>query len=110
MRFAATVGLAYGTTRAQMRAVLEGFERVLRAHPRIWPDGIVVAFNQLGVNSLDIEVAAWFNVPADEFNRCRQDVLLEFMRVVEEAGTAFALPTRTVRLVEASEAPASRST
>jgi MscS family membrane protein len=110
MRFAATVGLAYGTTRAQMPAVLEGFERVLRAHPRIWPDGIVVAFNQLGVNSLDIEVAAWFNVPADEFNRCRQDVLLEFMRVVEEAGTAFALPTRTVRLVEASEAPASRST
>jgi len=98
IRFAATVGLAYGTTRAQMRQVLEGFERVLRSHPRIWSDSVVVAFNQLGANSLDVEIAAWFQVPPDEFNRCRQDVLLDFMQIVEEAGTTFALPTRTVLL------------
>jgi len=98
IRFAATVGLAYGTTRTQMRQVLEGFERVLRSHPRIWSDSVVVAFNQLGANSLDVEIAAWFQVPPDEFNRCRQDVLLDFMQIVEEAGTTFALPTRTVLL------------
>ena len=101
MRLATTIGLAYGTTRAQMRQVIEGFERALRSHPKIWPETVVVAFNQLGANSLDIEIQAWFKVPADEFNRCRQEVLLEFMRVVEETGTAFALPTRTVHLVSA---------
>jgi MscS family membrane protein len=102
MRLAATVGLDYGTTRAQMRQVLEGFERVLRSHPKIWSDTVVVAFNQLGATSLDVEIQAWFKVPADDFNRCRQEVLLEFMGVVEEAGTAFALPTRTVHLVGAA--------
>jgi MscS family membrane protein len=102
MRLATTVGLAYGTTRAQMRQVLEGLERALRSHPKIWPDTVVVAFNQLGASSLDIEIQAWFKVPAEEFNRCRQEVLLEFMRVVEEAGTAFALPARAVHLVGAA--------
>lgn len=98
IRLAATISLVYGTTRAQMLQVLGGFEHVLRAHPRTSPGSVAVAFIQLGPNSLDIETVAAFQVPADEFNRCRQEVLLEFMRVVEEAGTAFALPTRTVHL------------
>ena len=98
IRLAATVGLVYGTTRAQMQQVLDGFATVLRSHPRAWPDSVTVAFIQLGPNSLDIEVAAGFLVLPEEFNRCRQEVLLEFMRVVEEAGTTFALPTRTVHL------------
>jgi len=102
IRLAAMVGLAYGTTRAQMQRVLEGFERVLRSHPKIWPDTVVVAFNQLGASSLDIEIQAWFKVPAEDFARCRQEVLLEFMRVVEEAGTSFALPSRTIHLVGAA--------
>ena len=102
MRLATTVSLVYGTTRAQMGQVLEGLERALRSHPKIWPDTVVVAFKQLGESSLDIEIQAWFEVPADDFNRCRQEVLLEFMRVVEEAGTAFALPARAVQLVGAA--------
>lgn len=99
MRMAATISLAYGTTRAQMLQVLDGFEQVLKAHPRISPGSVTVNFMQLGPNSLDLEAVGAFQVPADEFNRCRQDVLLEFMRVVEEAGTAFALPTRSVHLI-----------
>jgi MscS family membrane protein len=101
IRLAATISLAYGTTRAQVQQVLGGFEKVLRAHPRTAND-VVVAFSQLGPNSLDIEVAAGFLVPAEEFNQCRQDVLLEFMRVVEEAGTTFAVPTRAVHLTGAA--------
>jgi MscS family membrane protein len=102
MRLATTVSLVYGTTRAQMGQVLEGLERALRSHPKVWPGPVVVAFKQLGESSLDIEIQAWFEVPADDFNRCRQEVLLEFMRVVEEAGTAFALPARAVQLVGAA--------
>ena len=36
--------MEYGTTRAQMQEILAGFERVLRAHPKIWPDTVVVRF------------------------------------------------------------------
>lgn len=98
MRLAATVSLAYGTTRGQMNQVLKGFEQVMRAHPRVVPGSVSAWFIQLGNNSLDIEAVAAFDVPAEEFNRCRQDVLLEFMRIVEEAGTSFAVPTRTIRV------------
>ncbi len=101
MRLAASIGLEYSTTHAQMQEVLDGFERVLREHPKIWPDALVVKFKEFGASSLDIEIMAWFQVPTwDDFRDCRQQVLLDFMRVVEDAGTAFAFPTRTVHLID----------
>lgn len=106
MRLTTTVGLTYDTSREQLTRVLAGLEAVLRAHPRVWPEGITVRFSALGASSLDIEVLAWFDVPTwAEFQGCRQDVLLEFMRVVEEAGASFAFPTRTVHLVSPNPSP-----
>ncbi|MDH4063111.1 MAG: mechanosensitive ion channel family protein [Acidobacteriota bacterium] len=105
MRLATTIGVEYGTTHVQMQQVLEGFERVLRQHPKIWPDAMVIKFKEFGASSLDIEIMAWFDVPTwGDFQLCRQEVLLGFMRVVEEAGTAFAFPTRTVHLINQSGA------
>ena len=96
---ACTVSLVYGTTAAQMTAVLEGLERSLRAHPKIWPE-MVVSLKALSPYSLDIEILAWFRArDFEEFRLCRQEALLGFMKVVEEAGTSFAFPTRTVHLV-----------
>jgi MscS family membrane protein len=99
IRLALNVGLVYDTTSAQMRQVLAGIERLLRTHPKIWPDSIVVRFSALAASSLDIEVMAWFRT-ADwgEFQLIRQDLLLGFMQIVEQAGTAFAFPTRTIQL------------
>jgi MscS family membrane protein len=101
MRLATTIGVEYGTSREQMQQVLEGFERVLREHPKIWPDAMVVKLKEFGASSLDIEIMAWFEVPTwADFQQCRQEVLLGFMQVVEDAGTAFAFPTRTVHLFD----------
>lgn len=114
MRLACTIGLVYGTTAAQMRKVLEGLEGVLRRHPKIWPDAVVVRFKEFAASSLDIEVMAWFMTPEwSEFQLIRQEVLLQFMEVVEAAGTSFAFPTRTVHLVPgqpAAEPPAGEGT
>jgi MscS family membrane protein len=105
MRLAATLGVTYSTTRSQMQTVLEGFERVLREHPWIWPEAMVVRFKEFGPSSLDIEVMAWFQVPTwGDFQLCRQEVLLAFMQVVEDAGTSFAFPTRTVHVVNENAA------
>jgi MscS family membrane protein len=99
MRLACTVGLVYETSASQMRTVLDGLERVLRAHPKIWPDAVVVRFKEFASSSLDIEVMAWFQTPDwSEFQLIRQEVLLQFMEVVEGAGSSFAFPTRTVHL------------
>ena len=65
----------------------------------IWPDAVVVRFKELGASSLDIEIMAWFQVPEwSDFQVCRQEVLIGFMQVVEQAGTSIAFPTRTVHL------------
>lgn len=101
MRLATVIGLVYETTAAQMREVLAGFERVLREHPKIWPDAVVVRFNDLASSSLNIQVMAWFQTDWSEFQRIRQEVLLQFMDVVEAAGTSFAFPTTTVHVASA---------
>jgi MscS family membrane protein len=108
IRLACTVGVLYGTTATQMRVVLDGLERVLRQHPKIWPDAVVVRFKEFAASSLDIEIMAWFlTTDFGEFQKIRQDILLGFMNVVERAGTGFAFPTRTVHLVQEQAPPPS---
>ena len=100
LRFAATIGLVYGTTSQQMRAILAELEAILRRQPKIWPDGIAVYFKELAASSLDIEIMAWFQTTdGAEFQGIRQDVLLDFMAAIERNGSAIAFPTRTVCLV-----------
>jgi MscS family membrane protein len=100
IRLACTLGLVYGTRPEQLERILAGLERVLREHPKIWPDTVVVRFEKLGASSLDINVMAWFATSDfNEFQVCREQALLGFMRVVEAEGSSFAFPTRTVHVV-----------
>jgi hypothetical protein len=96
IRLSATIGVVYGTTRAQIERIVAGMETVLRDHPLIWPDTVVVRFAGFGASSLDIEVMAWFRTSDfNVFRDCRQEALFGFMRVVEEA--ARASPSRRGR-------------
>jgi len=108
VRFATVLGLAYGSTEAQVREVLDGFARVLREQPKLFPEGVTVLLRGLGASAMEIEVAAWFQTEDyAEFQAIRQEVLLQFLRVVENAGTNLAFPTQTVHLANPSP-PASR--
>lgn len=99
IRLHAIIGLVYGSTESQVRAVLAGFEAVLRAHPKFWAEAFVVRLRELGAFSINIEVTAWFQTEDfAEFQGIRQEVLLQFLGVVERAGTALAFPTQTVQL------------
>ena len=102
IRLVANLGLVYSTSAAQMREVLAGIERTLRAHPKLFPEGVSVRFSALGDSALNVEVIAWFQT-ADfaEFTAIRQELFLSFMEGVERAGTSFAYPTRTLHLVPA---------
>ena len=106
IRLYCTLGLVYETTSQQMRRVLAGLERILREHAKIWPETIVVRFKEFGESSLDIDVMAWFQTQDwNEFQLIRQEILLDFMVVVEAAGSSFAYPTRTLHIARpASEA------
>ncbi|WP_437642094.1 mechanosensitive ion channel family protein [Sorangium sp. So ce854] len=109
MRLSCILGLVYETTPSQLRAVLEGFERALRAHPKIWPDDVVVRFVGIGPASFDVEIMAWFQTTDfGEFRTMRQEVLIEFLEIIRAAGTRLAYPTRTVH-VAARGAPVDRA-
>ena len=100
IRLFCEIGLVYETTAGQMRSILAGLERVLREHPMIWPDAVIVRFTGFGASSLDLQVMAWFQTSDwNQFQSIRQDILLSFMEVVEGAGSSFAFPTRTVHMV-----------
>jgi MscS family membrane protein len=102
LRFACALGLVLETTEQQMRTVLASLERVLRAHPQLWPEGVTVRFKEIGAFSLNLDINAWFDTTNwDEFMLIREEMLLSFLRVIEEAGTALALPARNVHLIAA---------
>ncbi|MBU6429979.1 MAG: mechanosensitive ion channel family protein [Cyanobacteria bacterium REEB65] len=96
IRLSTQIGLTYDTSVEQLRQVLGEFERILRDHPHVWPDAVIVRFSNLGESSLDIAVMAWFQCDWDAFMVARQDILLQFMEAVERAGSSFAFPSRTV--------------
>lgn len=105
LRLFAVFRLVHGTTEQQMREVLTGFERVLTEHPVLFP-GFAVRFREVGATSLDVEVSAWFATSDwNEFTRIRQEVLLQFMKVVEQAGSRFAFPTQTVYVAGSNGQP-----
>ena len=100
IRFFTTIRLVYGTSAAQLRAVMRDTETLLTTHPRVWPEGIAVRLVGLGEYSLDVNVNAWFATDWAEFELIRQDVLLAIMDVVERANTRLAMPMQVLRIEE----------
>ncbi len=99
IRLACTIGLVYETTAAQVRRIRADMEALLRDHPQIWPDTVVVRFKELAAYSLDLEVMAWFQTTEwSEFQVIREEILLGFMEIVERNGSSFAFPSRTIHL------------
>ena len=97
-RFALILSLVQTSTRAQTTQVIEGVKRVLRSHPRVWPDRIIVSL--AGMGAYDIEIMVWFETADEmEFRGFRDEVLFAFMEVVQEAGTRVAGQPRRVQFV-----------
>jgi MscS family membrane protein len=109
LRLATTIGLVYGTTSQQIRAILAELEAILRRQPKIWPDAVTVRFKELAPSSLDVEIMAWFQTSDfNEFSAIRQDVLLDFMAAIERHGSAIAFPTRTLHVATSTPAEPKR--
>ncbi len=103
--FRTRIALTYDTTAEQVRQVRDGLEQALTAHPLVWRERIIVRLSGFGVSSLDIDVIAWMSTKDyNAFRIAREDLLLAFMEVVRKAGCAFAYPTQTVQVTEASGA------
>lgn len=99
-RLAAVVTLGYGASAAQVRAVRNGLDELLRQEPTLWPDDNLVRVRALGVDGVELEVGASFATQEyGDFVVVREKLLLEMLELIERAGATLAYPTRTVHLV-----------
>ena len=105
MLLTATLSLRYETTRDQLRFLLVGLRELMHAHPMAHhtaEDPIRVRLSRFGESSLDVEIRAYIKtVELNEFFAVKEDIMLRVMEVIEQAGTGFAFPSRT--LYQASE-------
>jgi MscS family membrane protein len=100
-RFRHVVGLRYGTTVDQMRAVIDAVRALLLKNANTDSDSVQVRFFRLGSFSLDIEIVAYvFAGDWGAFLTIQQDLLLQIMEVIERAGTAIAFPSQTLHIAE----------
>ena len=98
-KLATTLGVVYGTTAEQLRAIVRDVEAALREEPKLYKEGCSVVVRGLGASSIDVDVLCWFEVDAvEEFARIRQDMLLRFVEIVEKNGSSLAFPTQTVHV------------
>jgi MscS family membrane protein len=94
--------LRYGTTAAQMRAVVGGIRRYLAGHPVVdRRETIRVRFFRFGAFSLDVEIFAYLSSDQwESFLETQQEMLLEVMEIVERSGAVIALPSQTVHVAD----------
>ncbi len=106
IRLVCNLGIERGATADQIRRVLAGLEDALRSHPKTSPDGLAVSLTELREASLNIEVTATFQTTDfDEFRRIRQEMLLRFLEIVEEAGASLSVPTRKLLVANPGPTP-----
>jgi len=104
------VGLEYGTTASQMRAIVADFADLLRGDHRVDPATVRARFLRLGAFSIDVEVFAYLDARDwGHFLEIQEGLLLEMMEIVERRGSTIAFPTQTVR-VAGGAAPSGQST
>lgn len=97
--FNPTIGLVYGSTRAQIELVIDDTKKLLAGHPKVWQESFRVRLAAFGASSIDISVLCWIDTSDyNEYTAVVEQLLLEIMRIVDNAGTGFAFPSQTVFL------------
>jgi MscS family membrane protein len=91
------LGLRYETTDDQLRSVLASLRDMLTDHPQVLDEKPRVRFSGFGDFSLNVEIRVEIDTSdIDEYRAIREDIFLRVKKVVRDAGTSFAFPSRTV--------------
>jgi len=96
-RFLHIVGVEYGTTAAQLRAVLDQITAMLRDNAAVEPESVRVRFIRFASSSLDIEVVAHIVGPGwNAFLEIQEALLFGIIEIVQGAGASIAFPSQTL--------------
>ena len=99
IRWRTIIGLEYRTPRATLKKVRDEIEALLRAHPLMWQDRVVVRLSGFGSSALELELFCWINTTMpDDYRAIREELMLGIMDIVERNGASFAFPTQTLHV------------
>jgi MscS family membrane protein len=97
MLYNPTIGVVYGTTAAQLTLITDEIRKLLLSHPSVWPEVTRCRFAAFGASSLDIEVFCWIDTSDyNRFTAIAEELNFRIAEIVENAGTSFAFPSRSV--------------
>ncbi len=102
-RFDQVIGLTYSSKPEQMAEMVEAIRGLIRAHPAVDPESVIVFFRDFSSSSLDIWLV--YEVVDPDFRKAavvKQEINLAIMREVAARGLSFAFPTQTVELTGAA--------
>jgi MscS family membrane protein len=97
-RIKTTLGLTYSTTPEQISAILDDLKSYLQNNPEIDDETIFINFSGFGASTLDI-FCYFFTKTTNwgEFMKVRQEVFLEFMKIITQKHQAsFAFPSQSI--------------
>jgi MscS family membrane protein len=106
--FNPTLKLRGDATTGQIRRVMEGFDDLLRQHPKVDPGRLPVRFTSIGVYAFELQIFAYVDtLDQDEFNWIQTGLLISLLEIIEGAGTGIAVPVQqTLSPPTAPELPA----
>jgi len=89
-----TLGVRYGTTAQQLRAIVDQIHALIVAHPDLDGSDARIRVASFGDHAIELELFVYVKT-ADyaRFVAVREDVLLAIAEIVESEGSAFARPT-----------------
>ena len=83
----------------QIRLVMVGIRNLLKDHASVDPVSVRVRFIRLGVSSLDVDIFAYVvTKDRNSFLEIQEELLLDIMNIVQQAGAEIAFPSQTLYL------------
>lgn len=91
------LGLTYSTNTEQMENILKDLRAMLKNHPDVHKDTIMVHFDEFQDSSLSLFCYFFTNTTVwSEYLSVRENINLEMMKIVEKNGAGFAFPSQSI--------------
>lgn len=96
-----SIGLTFGSSIEQIKAIVKGIQDVIDNHPDIADDGLV-RFKEFADSSLDVMVMYYVNsMDWAVYLTVREEINFRIMEIVASHGASFAFPSTSVYLEKA---------
>lgn len=91
------LGVTYNTPRVKIQECVTRINNMLKNHPEVHPETIMVYFEHFNDSSLDIKIY-FFTITTkwEEYLAVRQDVNLKIMEILEELEVSIAFPSHSI--------------